>query len=321
MERPVVTVAVPTLVAGARLQACLQALRSQTLAGVDIVVVDNSGRQLAPSLDGIRLIRNTANNGYGAAANQAWHSSASRYCAVLNDDAVPCPRWLESLIAALEANPQAGMAASQIRLAGAGTIDSAGMVIAADGSSLQRAHRDAQSPPAGEVLLPSGCAALYRREVIQQTGGFDEEFFLYCEDTDLGLRAQRFGWSCVYVPEATVEHHYSASAGAASPLKAYLVERNRLRLAVRNFPWSWLLRVPFASLARYFWHLESLRSGRGKAADFIASGEAPGKLVWYVVKAHLSLLKRLPRLLGQRAPVRAALLDRFSVPVRKVAGH
>lgn len=320
-DAPVVTVAVPTLRAGAALESCVRALQRQTLSGTDIVVVDNSGAERAPAMDGVRLIRNVSNVGYGAAANQAWRSSNSRFCAVINDDAVASPGWLECLVAALESDPRAGMAASQVRLADEDTLDSAGMVIAADGSSQQRAHRGRQSPPAGEALLPSGSAAIYRRELIQQTGGFDEDFFLYCEDTDLGLRAQRLGWSCFYVPEAIVDHHYSATAGAASPLKAYLVERNRLRLVVRNFPFPWLLRVPFASLARYFWHLASLSSGRGKAADFAASGEAPGKLVWYVVKAHLALLKDLPRLLHQRAPVSSALLRRHSISLREVAGH
>ena len=61
-------------------------------------------------------------------------------------------------------------------------------------------------------------------------------FFLYCEDTDLGLRARWAGWKCLYVPEAVVEHHYSHSAGGASPLKAYYVERNRLFVLVKNFP-------------------------------------------------------------------------------------
>ena len=74
--------------------------------------------------------------------------------------------------------------------------------------------------------------------MLDQVGLFDEEFFLYCEDTDLGLRARRAGWECAYVPGATVVHRYSHSAGRASPLKAYYVERNRLYTAIKNLPAS-----------------------------------------------------------------------------------
>ncbi len=89
-----------------------------------------------------------------------------------------------------------------------------------------------------EALFPSGSAALYRRKMLEEIGGFDDEFFLYCEDTDLGLRALWAGWKCFYVADAIVEHRYSHSAGRASALKAYLVERNRLYVAIEEFPCS-----------------------------------------------------------------------------------
>ena len=90
------------------------------------------------------------------------------------------------------------------------------MLMAGDGSSKQRGHgRPPEDfPVAEEALFPSGSAALYRRAMLEEIGGFDAAFFLYCEDTDLGLRARWAGWKCLYVPEAVVEHHYSHSAGA-----------------------------------------------------------------------------------------------------------
>ena len=177
------------------------------------------------------------------------------------------PRWLETLLADAEAHPRTGqlrigMFASEVRLAGTGKLDSAGMLIASDGSSKQR-----RSPTAlvdAETLLPSGSAALYRRAMLEEIGLFDESFFLYCEDTDLGLRAQWAGWGCRYVPGAVVEHRYSHSAGRASPLKAYYVERNRLYTIVKNFPARMLWAAPFASVARYFWHLAAWRPGAAK---------------------------------------------------------
>ena len=153
--------------------------------------------------------------------------------------------------------------------------------------------------------MPSGSAALYRRAMLDDIGGFDDSFFLYCEDTDLGLRARWAGWKCLYVPDAVVEHHYSHSAGRASPLKAYYVERNRLFVAVKNFPGRTLLAAPFVALARYFWHAWYILQGTGSAARFRAEGNAGPRMVWYVLRAHAALLANLPRLWRQRAAIRA----------------
>src|SRR4029077_20869911 len=125
-----------------------------------------------------------------------------------------------------------------------------------DGSSKQRGHDECPErySKREDVLLPSASAALYRRAMLEEIGLFDESFFLYCEDTDLGLRARRAGWRCLYVPAAVVYHRYSHSAGRASAAKAYYVERNRLYTVIKNFPlWIWPL-VPLFSAFRYAMH-------------------------------------------------------------------
>jgi hypothetical protein len=102
-----------------------------------------------------------------------------------------------------------------------------------------------------------------------------------------------------------VEHHYSHSAGRASPVKAYYVERNRLFVLAKNFPAGMLLAAPFAALARYGWHIWYLVQGRGSAARFRAEGNAGPKMAWYVLRAHAALLGALPRLWRQRREIRA----------------
>src|SRR6202043_237970 len=191
-----------------------------------------------------------------------------------NDDAIADPRWLEALLAAVEARPDVGMCASEVRQAGDGRLDSAGMLLCLDGSSKQRGHLESPASYARqeEALLPSGSAAFYRREMLEEIGLFDEAFFLYCEDTDLGLRARWAAWECLYVPDAVVEHRYSHSAGHASALKAYYVERNRLFVIFKNFPLLDLFLVPYYATSRYFWHLIYALRGRGKAADFQREG-------------------------------------------------
>lgn len=321
----------PTLAAGEVLDECLRALESQTVDDFEVVVIDNSGAGLVKASNPrVRVIANDRNLGFGAAVNQAFRASAAPYLAALNDDAVADPRWLQALLTDAETNPRSGMFASEVRLAGTGRLDSAGMLIASDGSSKQRAHdAPVSSTNTTDALFPSGSAALYRRSMLDQIGLFDESFFLYCEDTDLGLRARWAGWECRYVPDAVVEHRYSHSAGRASPLKAYLVERNRLYTIIRNFPAGMLCAAPFASIARYMWHVIAMIAGRGKAGEYRQSGYSAMWLPFLVIRAHLAAIFRLPVLIAARRRIKASrrissaefriLLRRHSITVRQVA--
>lgn len=312
----------------------MEALKRQTWRDFEVIVIDNSGAGLVRrngTAPGVRVIENAANAGFGGAINQGIYASSGRYVASLNDDAVAHPRWLEALVCALERRPDAGMCASQVRLFGEPRLDSAGMLIARDGSSKQRGQgRPPEDfPVAEEVLFPSGSAALYRRAMLDDVGGFDADFFLYCEDTDLGLRARWRGWKCLYTPEAVVEHHYSHSAGGASPLKAYYVERNRLFVVAKNFPAGMAAAAPFFALARYLWHLLYLVQGRGSAARFRAEGHAGPRMAWYVLRAHFALLRNAGRLRRQRREIRSRarvttkvfqrLLNSHSISARRIA--
>ena len=296
LQIPLVTVGIPTLGNDSTLWDAVRSLKAQTLQELEIVVADNSGlkrvRNMLPGDVKISIIEMPINVGFGAALNVIFSQSKSPYLATLNDDAIASPSWLENLVEVMEGNPKLGSCASAVQLQGKNNLDSAGMLIAADGSSKQRGHG---KPPSdfqnsGAVLMPSGSAAIYRRAMFEQIGGFDGGFFLYCEDSDLGLRARWAGWDCQYVPSAIVEHRYSHSAGKASSLKAYLVERNRLRLIFKNFPARELFLAPLASFVRYFWHVAGMLRGAGKASEFQSDGSSGLVLVWLTIKAHLALL-------------------------------
>jgi GT2 family glycosyltransferase len=314
---------------------CLVSLVKQTRRDFEIVVVDNSGKHLAREAEserfGARVLEQESNVGFGAAVNLAFRESRAPFLATLNDDTVASSGWLDALLAAAESRPDAGMIASQVRLAGDGRLDSAGMLVSGDGSSKQRGHLE---PPGrfadpAEVLCPSASAALYRRAMLDEIGLFDEDFFLYCEDTDLGLRARWAGWKCLYAPEAVVDHEYSGTAGIASPLKAYYVERNRLQVLVKNYPASLLWRAPWATLTRYFWHLISILEDRGSAARFRREHHGLLELSFIVARAHCAMLFRARKLWRKRRAVRShahigapefrALLERHWIAPRQVA--
>ncbi len=325
---------VPTLAADSRLRECIEALGLQTRSDFEVIVVDNSGRGLTNlnrSAEGAKVIENARNAGFGEAINQGIAASRAPFVATLNDDATPSPGWLDALLKAIGERPDVGMCASQVRLQGENLLDSAGMLVCRDGSSKQRGHgRPPEDfPVTEEALFPSGSAALYRRAMLEETGGFDGSFFLYCEDTDLGLRARWAGWKCLYVADAVVEHRYSHSAGRASPLKAYYVERNRLFTLAKNFPAPMLLAAPWVSLARYAWHVWYILGGRGAAARFRAEGNAGLKMPWLVLRAHFGLIAALPRLWRERRRIRERaritphifrrLLRSYAIGARKVA--
>lgn len=317
---------------------CLRSLGSQTLRDFEVIVIDNSGvgrvqpdasDRLAP--DRLRVISNDHNAGFGTAVNQAVRASESPYVATLNDDASAHPEWLAKLIECADSNPRVGMFASEVHLAGTDRLDSAGMLIAADGTSKQRGHQQHPSKfvHALDTLFPSGSAALYRRTMLDEIGLFDESYFLYCEDTDLGLRARWAGWECCYVPGAVVEHKYSHSAGRASRLKAYYVERNRLYTVLKNFPLRLLWRIRLAEAVRYIWHVIFMIQGRGKAAEFRTAGGSGAGLVWLVLRAHVSVARRLSYLFRERRKILgarkispaqfAAAVHAHSISLREVA--
>jgi GT2 family glycosyltransferase len=337
LSDPRVTVAIPTLEAGPALLECLASLACQTERRFEVVVVDNSGKGLVRASDAApfctRILEPERNVGFGAAINAVFRTSGAQFLATINDDAVAEPGWVCALLRSADEHPEAGMWAPSIMLADEGRLDSAGMLVCADGSSKQRGHFEPPEQFAAEeeVLLPSGCAALYRRKMLDEVGLFDEDFFLYCEDTDLGLRARRAGWTCFYVPDARVTHRYSQTAGRASPLKAYYVERNRLRVALKNFPARTLACVPGAELARYFWHLVSVLEGRGSAARYRQDNHGMFDLGFVVLRAHFSALFRAPALwrkrreIGRKARLSPAefraLLERFSISPREVAAQ
>jgi GT2 family glycosyltransferase len=332
-------VAIASLKGGVLLSQCLDALERQTDQDFEIIVVDNSGsglveRELSSRVkvrSSLRVHSSESNLGFAAAMNLAWGISEARYLATLNDDAEPHPGWLAALRREMESSTSIGMCASQVRLKGTRLLDSAGMLMGLDGTSKQRGHRAPVDafPLRETVLFPSASAALYRREMLEDIGLFDADFFLYCEDTDLGLRARWNGWECAYIPDAIVEHYYSQSSSAASPLKAWHIERNRLWVAAKNFPLPMLLMVPLHSAVRYFWHLIYLLQNCGTAAQFRGEGHGAAMLIGIVLRAHWSLVTNFGELLRKRRAIQkgalltgrqfASVVKRNSISGREIA--
>jgi GT2 family glycosyltransferase len=295
----------------------LQSLTRQNLnQPFEVVVVDNGSDDDSPEMvlkdyaENTRfrteVIRNSENRGFCAANNQGFLASDSEFVALLNNDAEAEPAWLEKLASAFDGRPDVGMAASKILVhEDPRRIDKAGHLIYPDGQNRGRGSGEldeGQYDRVEEVLWPDGCAAMYRRAMLDEIGGFDEDFFAYADDAELGLRARIAGWKCQYIPGAVVRHHRGATLGVRSSRRLELIERNRVLLAVKLFPWSLLWWNPL-----YY----ALRLGSGVWAAITGQGEVGkypgvrGKLAaaLAMVKGDWQALALIPRMLAKRGEV------------------
>jgi len=311
-DRPVTTFVIVNWNRRALLEQCLRSLEQQTASCFDVVLVDNGSTD--GSLDSltlftrltIQVIRNEQNRGFAPAVNQGIRQARGRFIALVNNDVVLDPRWLESMLAAFQTDLRIGMGASKILFADPPhLIDKAGHVIYPDGQNYGRGHLEidrGQYERSEETLCPDGAAAIYRQEVFESAGLFDEDFFAYADDAELGLRAQLCGWKCLYVPAAVAYHHRSSTLGEYSPEKIFLVERNRIWLALKLFPWKMLLLLPLYSTLRYlysFWSLVARRGDVGRAARHSSVWAMLGA----VLRADYRAARQLPRMLRKRRDV------------------
>jgi GT2 family glycosyltransferase len=282
----------------------------------EVVVVDNgSGDGSLEMLDRefsqidafrLKLIRNKENRGFCAANNQGFAASNTPLVALLNNDAVAEPDWLTSLTSAFEDRQEVGMAASKILVyEDPKRIDKVGHLIYPDGQNRGRGTGEldaGQYDRVEEVLWPDGCAAMYKREMLDRIGGFDEDFFAYADDAELGLRARIAGWTCIYIPTAVVRHHRGATLGLRSGRRLELIERNRVLLAAKLFPWSLLWVNGAYYLARLAAGLWAAVRHKGEVGRYPG---LRGKLaaVLALMKGDLQALILLPRMLRKRRAV------------------
>ena len=299
------------------LRSCLQSITRQKLEQpFEVVVVDNGSDDGSPEMVlrefpenpafRLTLIRNQVNVGFCAGNNQGFAASDSEFVALLNNDAEAEPDWLAALVRAFEGRAEIGMAASKILVhEDSRRIDKAGHLIYPDGQNRGRGSGEldaGQYDRIEEVLWPDGCAAMYRRAMLDQIGGFDEDFFAYADDAELGLRARIAGWKCLYMPGARVRHHRGATLGVRSERRLVLIERKRVLLAAKLFPWSllWLNGAYYLTrLAAGLWAAVTHKGEVGRYPGL--TGKIRAALA--LLKGDLAALKLLPKMLAKRRSV------------------
>ena len=227
------------------LAGCLNALGAQTFTDFEVILVDNASPQheaqpAARSHEFVRLVENTENRGFAVAMNQAARLASGRWLVLLNPDAYPRVDWLAELVAASTRWPNVRCFTSRQLMAEDPTLlDGLGDVMSGPCIPYRGGYcsKDPGDTPEGEVFSPCGAAMMIDRALFLEMGGFDESFFCYCEDVDLGYRLQLAGEPTILAPKAVVLHLGSASSGGpASDFAVYHGTRNRFWVLLKDTP-------------------------------------------------------------------------------------
>ena len=244
---PRVSVLIVNYNAGPHLLRCIAALRRQTVTDFEAIVVDNA------STDGsFALARKSAtgdprfhwddagqNLGFAAGSNRAARRARADWLATLNPDAFAAPDWLARLLDATARYPDVDMFGStQFDARRPGMLDGGGDAYLAAGVNWRGGYGRpaAERLPTCEVFAPCAAAALYRSSAFRAAGGFDESFFCYCEDIDLGFRLRLMGARCVQLEDATVEHIGGGAGSSDAGFARYHGVRNMIWTFVKNMP-------------------------------------------------------------------------------------
>jgi GT2 family glycosyltransferase len=278
---------------------CLEKLHRQSHKNFKVFIIDNGSTDDTFNELNFReykfqlyLIRLGTNLGFAVANNIGAKLAQGKWIALLNADAFPEPNWLERLVTIAEHNPEYTIFSSkQIQYNKPDLLDGAGDSYHMTGLAWRRYYNkpvQLYGEKQEEVFSACPAAALYSRDEFLKAGGFDEDFFSYFEDVDLGFRLRLSGEKCLYVPEAVVHHVGSASTGKRSDFSVYYGYRNMIWTYVKNmpFPYFWIFLPLHISAVLFFAGYLTLRG--------------QGKVIW---KAIFDAIKGLPKMIEKRRTI------------------
>lgn len=293
---PEVSIIIPTWNSATVIRTCLGHLTQQTFQDFEVVIVDNA------SSDGsvkdlkekwstliIQIENLEVNKGFAVANNIGAHLARGPWLALLNADAFPAPDWLEKLLHAAEKNSDfSSFSSRQIQAKAKDLLDGAGDAYHITGLAWRRYYNKSVHEYGldfKDVFSACPAAALYSRDSFLQAGGFDEDYFSYFEDVDLGFRLRLNGKKCLYVPDAVVHHMGSASTGKRSDFSVYHGYRNMIWTFIKNMPSPliWIFLPLHLSAILFF--------------AFYLTVRGQGRAIW---KAIFDALVGLPKMIEKR---------------------
>jgi GT2 family glycosyltransferase len=305
-DAPRATVIIVNYEGRGKLKRCLEALAADPVPPFHTIVIDNASRDgswdEAEGRAGVRLVRNSENVGFGRACNHGATLTTTPYLVFLNFDSEPAPGWLEALVETAESDDEIG-AVQGVVLLPDGSVNTAGSRVHFLGFSWAPAGEDPGADvPTAPITAGSGACLLVRRSAFDQVGGFWDEFFLYCEDTDLSWRMRLAGYQLVTCFRARTVHDYEFTRNRD---KMFHLERNRLLMVGANYRAGTLVRLAPALIATELVVFGVALAGGWGRAKIAATASAARALPR--VRAHRRAVDRL-RAVDEREVTR--LFDR-----------
>jgi len=241
-----ITVIIVNWNSGKLLAECMRHLKAQTLQPAHVLIVDNASSDDSLNTAGeleknVTVLRMNTNIGFSAANNYALGECDTEFVALLNTDVFPAADWLERLLEAAHKRPEvAAFGSRQLCHDNPEVLDGTGDIYHISGLAWRNRYgvrQQAQDLVSREIFSPCAAAALYRRQALVDAGGFDEDFFCYVEDVDMGFRLRLTGHKAIYVPDAVVYHVGSASTGDQwSDFAVYHGFRNQVWVFIKDMP-------------------------------------------------------------------------------------
>ena len=240
-----VTIIIPNYNGKHFMEPCLQSLSEQTCRDFKVLVVDNASSDgsleyMSEHYPDIEVISLKKNYGFSKAVNVGIEHSTTPYVILLNNDTTVDTHYVEEMIKAIEKSPHIfSVSSKMIQMYHPELIDSAGDLYTLMGWGVCRGTGRPVSnyTKADQIFTACAGAAIYRREVFDEIGYFDEMHFAYLEDLDVGYRARIAGYDNIYCPTAMVYHVGSGTSGSKyNPFKVKLAARNNIYLNYKNMP-------------------------------------------------------------------------------------
>lgn len=257
------------------LQDCLSSLSKQT-PNLEVIIVDNGSEDgsveyIKSNFPNYVIIENKKNLGFATAVNQGIKIASYEFIFLLNNDVEIEENTIEELLNCInKENSIFSVSSKMIQLDNRDLLDDAGDEYTILGYTkkigLNKKANKTRFNKKREIFSSCAGAALYRKSVFEKIGYFDEEFFAYMEDVDIGYRAKIFGYKNIYCPNAVVYHVGSGTSGSTyNEFKVQLAAKNNVLVPYKNMPYPQLLLNGMFLLIGYFIkYLFFLRKGLGK---------------------------------------------------------